>query len=649
MSCVSTANSSSKTNLIIVNQVINNKNNISKITASNYNFLTPNLTNHTLSSSSSSLVGEEEEEEEIEKLTIQEVNTERTKMNDIKSNNNSTTLTINEIATSLNDINANIETSQNESNNETEQLESKQPTIESLSSSLSNKQFNSNESINKRKKKPISNLSNNQQLINLSATDDEQSIENNECKNLEEEVNDEEIINTFELENNNLNNNLNNQIHEFYPENINNEHNSLNDQDFIICGSCQADFKLSNIIDFIDHKIQKCKPANKIFIRNSQKQPLQKSLSNNNSKRFFQSSINKNRPLLINKEADWNNNIQDEIDSNEENKEDNAAPVGSSSPYIYKCSTCGRLFKEVIQLVEHCEIEHNIQICKKFTKTGQTANSNISNSNNNTETVEDFDNYSNENNRNKTNSFSSPASQQRNKLNIQQNFHVKKQQTPSNRLNIQGININNSSNRLNLANNIQQLGNPNKKVKIIHHQQDQQQSLDTGVGIKRFTNTIINTNQNNNINSNKFKNIKLLNGQPATIITNNNLNRPNMNHNNKNNAFNNNQNKTAANLLNKIKAVSNDSQIKREITDNSNLDIIKRNNNTILNNNNKGVEQNSMDEYDENNNDSDDIDNQDDDINNDAIDLDDPDENRIDNSDNNTVSNISNKPGNYYY
>ncbi len=36
-----------------------------------------------------------------------------------------------------------------------------------------------------------------------------------------------------------------------------NSHNS----DLIVCGECQADFKLENILDFIDHKIQKCSKA----------------------------------------------------------------------------------------------------------------------------------------------------------------------------------------------------------------------------------------------------------------------------------------------------------------------------------------------------------------------------------------------------
>lgn len=642
MSCVSTANSSSKTNLIItVNQVLNKKNNISKNEVNNYNFLVKNLTNRSLSSPSSPLAGEEEEE-----IIIQEVNTNRAKMNDTKSNSTLASLTINEIATSLNDNNSVIESSQNELNNENEQLETKQPTIESLSNSFSNKQLNSNESINKRKKKTTSNINtnHNQQSNNLNTSDDEHTDENNECKNLEEEINDEELINTLDIDNNNINNTSSNHIHEFYSENINNnEQNSSNDQDFIICGSCQADFKLSSIIDFIDHKIQKCKSTNSIFLnKNSQKQLQQKSLTNNNSKRLFQSSNNKNRNLFSSKEAEWGHTNHDEVDTNEESKDDNNTTLGSS-PYIYKCSTCGRLFKEVIRLVEHCEIEHNIQICKKFTKTGETSNSNLSNSSNNSETVDDLDSSSNENSRNtKINSFLSPVPQQRNKLNIQQSLQIKKQ-TTSNRLNIQGS-LNNSSNRLNPTNNIQQLGNPNKKVKIIHHQHDQQdqhQSLDTTVGTKRFTNTIINKNQNNGLNNNKFKNITLLNGQPATIITNNGLSRSNINNNNiinnKNNAFNNNQNKTAINLLNKIKAVSSDSQIKREITDNNNLNIIKRNINK--------VGQNPIDEYDENNNESDDIDNQEDDINNDAIELDDPDENRADNLDNNNILNISTKSG----
>ncbi len=99
-------------------------------------------------------------------------------------------------------------------------------------------------------------------------------------------------------------------------------------QDFIVCGSCQADFKLANLMEFIEHKIHKC-------IK----------LPQNSHKRFQQQS-------------------QQRQDN------ENSSEVTAQSTYIFKCLTCGHLFRDATVLIEHCESLHSIKICKKFNKTG---------------------------------------------------------------------------------------------------------------------------------------------------------------------------------------------------------------------------------------------------------------------------------------
>ena len=46
-----------------------------------------------------------------------------------------------------------------------------------------------------------------------------------------------------------------------------------------------------------------------------------------------------------------------------------------STPYIYKCSECSKLFRNAAFLVEHIELDHNMVLCKKFTKTGASIES----------------------------------------------------------------------------------------------------------------------------------------------------------------------------------------------------------------------------------------------------------------------------------
>jgi hypothetical protein len=103
-----------------------------------------------------------------------------------------------------------------------------------------------------------------------------------------EENNDELMIDESNNNNNkNINNNIDNKIinnfseteldsnNEFTDENINNNKLSQNkdlaelntkltnnetDNDLIVCGKCQTSFKLSDIMMFIQHKVNKCLP-----------------------------------------------------------------------------------------------------------------------------------------------------------------------------------------------------------------------------------------------------------------------------------------------------------------------------------------------------------------------------------------------------
>lgn len=53
-------------------------------------------------------------------------------------------------------------------------------------------------------------------------------------------------------------------------------------------------------------------------------------------------------------------------------KKDDHQTTANPLPYIYKCSTCSKLFRNANALIEHVEQEHKLIFCKKFTKTGET-------------------------------------------------------------------------------------------------------------------------------------------------------------------------------------------------------------------------------------------------------------------------------------
>jgi len=82
--------------------------------------------------------------------------------------------------------------------------------------------------------------------------------------------------------------------------------------DLIVCCKCSTDFRLSDIMLFIEHKINKC---NKVAGQD--------------------------------------------------------AESSQGSLFVYKCQTCAKYFKSAAYLLEHCELAHDIQICKKFTRGGE--------------------------------------------------------------------------------------------------------------------------------------------------------------------------------------------------------------------------------------------------------------------------------------
>ena len=84
--------------------------------------------------------------------------------------------------------------------------------------------------------------------------EDDHNAENNN-----EEV--DELEESDLISNNNLDEN-NNQIRSHSQPNQRHQQSILNKStfgfDLIVCGNCQADFRLANLNEFIEHKIQKC-------------------------------------------------------------------------------------------------------------------------------------------------------------------------------------------------------------------------------------------------------------------------------------------------------------------------------------------------------------------------------------------------------
>ncbi|RMZ93968.1 hypothetical protein BpHYR1_048242, partial [Brachionus plicatilis] len=108
--------------------------------------------------------------------------------------------------------------------------------------------------VNKRKKKlVIQNPTDEDSDGNLDDEEVDLDENNNELKineNCDSDINENgHAASDLDLSQFDENNNLSEDNHE--------EENFCN-QDLIVCGMCQADFRLSNIIDFIEHKINKC-------------------------------------------------------------------------------------------------------------------------------------------------------------------------------------------------------------------------------------------------------------------------------------------------------------------------------------------------------------------------------------------------------
>jgi len=174
--------------------------------------------------------------------------------------------------------------------------------------------------------------------------EDDHNAENNN-----EEV--DELEESDLISNNNLDEN-NNQIRSHSQPNQRHQQSILNKStfgfDLIVCGNCQADFRLANLNEFIEHKIQKC------------------CASGRNRSGALNKKQNQSK-FLLGLAAAANNWDQD-ADADEDDHQTTANPL----PYIYKCSTCSKLFRNANALIEHVEQEHKLIFCKKFTKTGET-------------------------------------------------------------------------------------------------------------------------------------------------------------------------------------------------------------------------------------------------------------------------------------
>ena len=117
------------------------------------------------------------------------------------------------------------------------------------------KPINESVNVNKRKKKSsvIQNTADEDSDDNLDDEEVDLDENNNELKineNCDNETNEiGHVASDLDLTQFDENNNFSVDNH---------EEESFCNQDLIVCGMCQADFRLSNIIDFIEHKINKC-------------------------------------------------------------------------------------------------------------------------------------------------------------------------------------------------------------------------------------------------------------------------------------------------------------------------------------------------------------------------------------------------------
>jgi hypothetical protein len=122
--------------------------------------------------------------------------------------------------------------------------------------------------------------------------------------------------------------------------------------DLIVCGTCQMDFRLNDIILFIQHKLNKCNQ----LVKNTKYTSF-----SNNKENFF-------------------NELTNVVTSVHQAKLNNGGDMGTSDPDTddydadssqYQCLKCFNIFDGVLSVIEHCDKKHNIKICKKLVKQSE--------------------------------------------------------------------------------------------------------------------------------------------------------------------------------------------------------------------------------------------------------------------------------------
>ena len=177
---------------------------------------------------------------------------------------------------------------------------------------------------------------------NMNLEEEEEEEEEEEGENEDEIEEEEEEEERIECDNDNS---------DGENEEVNlNSKSSIDDinlsYDLIVCGTCQMDFRLSDILLFIQHKITKCNQLNKI---------TKYTLFNNKSK-------NQNQNELL--DSSWIVNKLNSII----NSSSGVSLLKTPSSNQFECIKCTCIFECLSELVEHCDKKHNIQIYKNYQK-----------------------------------------------------------------------------------------------------------------------------------------------------------------------------------------------------------------------------------------------------------------------------------------
>merc|ERR1712127_458308 len=123
---------------------------------------------------------------------------------------------------------------------------------------------------------------------------------------------------------------------------------SADDADFIVCGSCGMKFKLTSILEFIQHKITKC--------------------NNSVAAAAAAQAAAQIASAKAQAQVQAQGQVQAQLQAAKSTPDSPAvapAPTKPDTPYCYKCFD-GKMFSDPIQLIEHCETVHGMNICKKF-------------------------------------------------------------------------------------------------------------------------------------------------------------------------------------------------------------------------------------------------------------------------------------------